>query len=115
MRFVLQKYENISKNEVSDCSLLYSNGYDRTQSHRVESCQKGYRSLRNRIIFWNGPGRWRSAAAEESQDNNIAASVRIGIICAEVHNSADKTTLAALFRTHYQNLQSVVHTESASC
>lgn len=56
-----------------------------------------------------------SLSFEESQDNNIAASVRIGIICAEVHNSADKTTLAALFRTHYQNLQSVVHTESASC
>ena len=34
---------------------------------------------------------------EEGQ-NNIAASVRIGSICAEVHNGADEATLAALFR-----------------
>ena len=36
--------------------------------------------------------------SDKSQDNNIAASVRIGSICAEVHNGADEATLAALFR-----------------
>ena len=30
--------------------------------------------------------------------NNIAASVKFGSICAEVHNGADEATLAALFR-----------------
>lgn len=35
---------------------------------------------------------------DESQNNNIAASVQIGSICAEVHNGADEETLAALFR-----------------
>ena len=34
----------------------------------------------------------------ESHNNNIAASVRVGNICAEIHNGADETTLAALFR-----------------
>ena len=36
--------------------------------------------------------------SDKSQDNNIAASVQIGSICAEVHNGADEATLAALFR-----------------
>ena len=35
----------------------------------------------------------------ESYNNNIAASVKIGSIYAEVHNGADEATLAALFRT----------------
>ncbi len=34
----------------------------------------------------------------KSHNNNIAASVKIGSICAEVHNGADEATLAALFR-----------------
>ena len=36
--------------------------------------------------------------SDERQDNQIAASVQIGSICAKVHNGADETTLAALFR-----------------
>lgn len=36
--------------------------------------------------------------SDERQDNKIAASVRIGNICAEVHNGADEATLAVLFR-----------------
>ena len=35
---------------------------------------------------------------DESNHSNIAASVRVGSICAEVHNGADEATLAALFR-----------------
>ncbi|MBQ3285185.1 MAG: IS66 family insertion sequence element accessory protein TnpB [Ruminococcus sp.] len=35
---------------------------------------------------------------DESIHSNIAASVRVGNICAEVHNGADEATLAALFR-----------------
>ena len=34
----------------------------------------------------------------ESHNNNIAASVKVRSICAEVHNGADEVTLAALFR-----------------
>ena len=37
-------------------------------------------------------------SCNESHNNNIAASVRVGNICAEVHNGADEATLAALFR-----------------
>ena len=37
-------------------------------------------------------------SCDESQNNNIAASVRIGSICAEVYNGANESTLAALFR-----------------
>ena len=36
--------------------------------------------------------------SDKSQDNNIAASVQIGSICAEVHNGADDATLAAVLR-----------------
>ena len=35
---------------------------------------------------------------DESNHSNIAASVKVGSICAEVHNGADEATLAALFR-----------------
>jgi hypothetical protein len=35
---------------------------------------------------------------DESHNDNIAASVKVGSICAEVHNGADEATLAALFR-----------------
>lgn len=35
---------------------------------------------------------------DESNHSNIAASVRIGSVCAEVHNGADEATLDALFR-----------------
>lgn len=34
----------------------------------------------------------------ESNHSNVAASVKVGNICAEVHNGADGATLAALFR-----------------
>ena len=39
-----------------------------------------------------------SSSFDESNHSNIAASVKVGIICAEVHNGADEATLAALFR-----------------
>jgi len=35
---------------------------------------------------------------DESRNKNIAASVQIGSVCAEVHNGADEATLTALFR-----------------
>ena len=35
---------------------------------------------------------------DESNHSIIAASVKVGSICAEVHNGADEATLAALFR-----------------
>ena len=35
---------------------------------------------------------------DESNHSKIAASVKVGSICAEVHNGADEATLAALFR-----------------
>ena len=37
-------------------------------------------------------------SCNESHNNNIAVSVKVGSICAEVHNGADEATLAALFR-----------------
>ena len=35
---------------------------------------------------------------DESNHSNVAASVKVGSICTEVHNGADEATLAALFR-----------------
>lgn len=61
----LRMCENISKNEVCDCSPLYSNGYNRLQSNTitgVESWQKDYKSSRKTKISQNGHGRLRSAA-----------------------------------------------------
>ena len=89
----------------------------------VESWLKDYKTSRKIIILWNGHGRLRSArqqkvwkalqkssqfvevplSFDEIQDNiiaadKIAASVRIGGICAEVHNGAEEATLTAIFR-----------------
>ena len=55
--------------------------------------QKVWKALQNSSQFVEVP-----LSFDESHNNNIAASVKIGSICAEVHNGADEATLAALFR-----------------
>lgn len=55
--------------------------------------QKVWKALQKSSQFVEVP-----LSFDESHNNNIAASVRVGSICAEVHNGADETTLAALFR-----------------
>ena len=133
--------ENISKNEVCDCSPLYSNGYNRTQSHgggimskgiqiikennnlaewsrQVEECRTSGLSVRSwceqhqiavSTFHYRQQRVWKALqkssqfvevplSFDESHNDNIAASVKVGSICAEVHNGADEATLAALFR-----------------
>ena len=55
--------------------------------------QKVWKALQKSSQFVEVP-----LSFDESHNNNIAASVRVGSICAEVHNGADEATLAALFR-----------------
>ena len=55
--------------------------------------QKVWKALQNSSQFVEVP-----LSFDESHNNNIAALVKIGSICAEVHNGADEATLAALFR-----------------
>ena len=55
--------------------------------------QKVWKALQKNNRFVEVP-----LSIDENQNNNIAATVRIGSICAEVHNGADESTLAALFR-----------------
>ena len=55
--------------------------------------QKVWKALQNSSQFVEVP-----LSFDEIHNNNIAASVKIGSICAEVHNGADEATLAALFR-----------------
>ena len=55
--------------------------------------QKVWKALQKNNRFVEVP-----LTIDENQNNNIAATVRIGSICAEVHNGADEATLAALFR-----------------
>ena len=55
--------------------------------------QKVWKALQNSSQFVEVP-----LSFDESHNDNIAASVKVGSICAEVHNGADEATLAALFR-----------------
>ena len=55
--------------------------------------QKVWKALQKNNRFVEVP-----LTIDENQNNNIAATVRIGSICAEVHNGADEATLAELFR-----------------
>ena len=55
--------------------------------------QKVWKALQKSSRFVEVP-----LSFDESNHSNIAASVKVGSICAEVHNGADEATLAALFR-----------------
>ena len=55
--------------------------------------QKVWKALQKSSQFVEVP-----LSFDEIRDNQIAASVRIGGICAEVHNGADEATLTAIFR-----------------
>ena len=136
--------ENISKNEVCGCGLLYTDVYNRTQSNtiarggimskgiqiikennnlaewsrQVEECRNSGLSVRswcerNQIavstFHYRQQKVWKALqkssqfievplSFDESNHSNIAVSVKIGSICAVVHNGADEYTLAALFR-----------------
>ena len=55
--------------------------------------QKVWKALQKSSQFIEVP-----LSFDESNHSNIAVSVKIGSICAVVHNGADEYTLAALFR-----------------
>lgn len=55
--------------------------------------QKVWKALQKSSQFVEVP-----LSFDEIRDNKIAASVRIGGICTEVHNGADEATLTAIFR-----------------
>ena len=55
--------------------------------------QKVWKALQKSSQFVEVP-----LSLNESHNNNIAALVKFGSICAEVHNGADEATLASLFR-----------------
>lgn len=138
----------LSTLRMCDCSPLYSNGYNRLQSHilrggimakglqiikenknlaewsrQVEECRNSGLSVRSwceqhqiavSTFHYRQQKVWKALqkssqfvevplSFDESRDNiiaanKIAASVRIGGICAEVHNGANKATLTAIFR-----------------
>ena len=55
--------------------------------------QKVWKALQKSSQFVEVP-----LSFDESNHSNIAASVKVGSICAEDHNGADEATLAVLFR-----------------
>ena len=55
--------------------------------------QKVWKALQKSSKFIEVP-----LSLDESHNNNIAATVKVESICAEIHNGADEATLAALLR-----------------
>ena len=55
--------------------------------------QKVWKALQTSKRFVEVP-----LSCNESHNNNIAATVKVGSIGAEVHNGADEATLTAIFR-----------------
>ena len=55
--------------------------------------QKVWKALQKSSKFIEVP-----LSLDESHNNNIAATVKVESICAEIHNGADETTLTAIFR-----------------
>ena len=55
--------------------------------------QKVWKALQKSSQFVEVP-----LSLDESHNNNIAATVKVESICAEIHNGADEATLAAIFR-----------------
>ena len=55
--------------------------------------QKVWKALRKSSQFIEVP-----LSLDESHNNNIAATVKVESICAEIHNGADEATLTAIFR-----------------
>ena len=55
--------------------------------------QKVWKALQKSSKFIEVP-----LSPDESHNNNIAATVKVESICAEIHNGADEATLTAIFR-----------------
>ena len=55
--------------------------------------QKVWKALQKSSKFIEVP-----LSLDESHNNNIAATVKVESICAEIHNGADEATLTAIFR-----------------
>ena len=55
--------------------------------------QKVWKALQKSSKFIEVP-----LSLDESHNNNIAATVKVESICAEIHNGANEATLTAIFR-----------------